>query len=150
MNCLSCLSLCLLNLTAQKHAQQRTAEHPWAKPLIPAKLLLPAWPAAQHLKPPSVDNAAPRVCTCQDAYLSDHHDPLSALWVPAGTAGLNVPMFIALRRFTLLCTIVLERLLLKKQHEKSTLGAVAVMIGGAACAHMQIKATDLQSMLAAQ
>lgn len=39
-------------------------------------------------------------------------------------------MFIALRRFTLVCTIVLERLLLKKQHEKSTLGAVAVMIGG--------------------
>ena len=43
---------------------------------------------------------------------------------------MNIPMFIALRRFTLLCTIVLERLLLKKQHEKSTLGAVAVMIGG--------------------
>ena len=48
----------------------------------------------------------------------------------AGTAGLNVPMFIALRRFTLVCTILLERLLLGKQHEKATLGAVTVMVGG--------------------
>lgn len=47
-----------------------------------------------------------------------------------GTAGLNVPMFIALRRFTLFCTIVLERLMMKKQHDKTTLGAVSLMIGG--------------------
>jgi len=49
----------------------------------------------------------------------------------AGTAGLNVPMFIALRRFTLLCTIVLERVMMAKRHDPSTLGAVAIMIGGA-------------------
>ena len=49
----------------------------------------------------------------------------------AGTAGLNVPMFIALRRFTLLCTIVLERVMMNKRHDRSTLGAVGVMIGGA-------------------
>jgi hypothetical protein len=48
-----------------------------------------------------------------------------------GTGGLNVPMFIALRRFTLLCTIVLERLMYHKQHDKATYGAVAMMIGGA-------------------
>ena len=41
-----------------------------------------------------------------------------------------MPMFIALRRFTLVCTILLERLLMGKQHEKATLGAVAVMVGG--------------------
>ena len=43
-----------------------------------------------------------------------------------------MPMFIALRRFTLLCTIVLERFMLKKSHDNATIGAVAVMIGGAA------------------
>jgi hypothetical protein len=40
-------------------------------------------------------------------------------------------MFIALRRFTLLCTIVLERVMMAKRHDRSTLGAVAIMIGGA-------------------
>ena len=49
----------------------------------------------------------------------------------AGTGGLNVPMFIALRRFTLLCTIVLERVMMAKRHDRSTLGAVAIMIVGA-------------------
>ena len=39
-------------------------------------------------------------------------------------------MFIALRRFTLVCTIVLERSLMHKQHDRATLGAVALMIGG--------------------
>jgi len=48
-----------------------------------------------------------------------------------GTAGLNVPMFIALRRFTLLCTIILERVLLHRSHDRSTWGAVGIMIGGA-------------------
>jgi len=48
----------------------------------------------------------------------------------AGTAGLNVPMFIALRRFTLLCTIILERVLLHRSHDRSTWGAVGIMIGG--------------------
>ena len=48
----------------------------------------------------------------------------------AGTADLNVPMFIALRRFTLVCTIVLERSLMHKQHDRATIGAVALMIGG--------------------
>lgn len=49
----------------------------------------------------------------------------------SGTAGLNVPMFIALRRFTLLCTIVLERFMMGKRHDRSTIGAVGIMIGGA-------------------
>ena len=48
----------------------------------------------------------------------------------AGTAGLNVPMFIALRRFTLLFTILLERYWLKKTHDWPTLSAMAIMIGG--------------------
>lgn len=48
----------------------------------------------------------------------------------AGTADLNVPMFIALRRFTLLCTVILERSMLHKQHDRATMGAVGLMIGG--------------------
>ena len=51
--------------------------------------------------------------------------------VQLGTGGLNVPMFIALRRFTLLCTIVLERLMYHKKHDPSTYGAVTTMIIGA-------------------
>jgi len=50
----------------------------------------------------------------------------------AGTAGLNVPMFIALRRFTLLFTILLERYWLKKHHDWPTLSAMFIMIGGEA------------------
>jgi hypothetical protein len=50
---------------------------------------------------------------------------------PSGTAGLNVPMFIALRRFTLLFTILLERFWLKKSHDWPTLSAMGIMIGGA-------------------
>ena len=42
-------------------------------------------------------------------------------------------MFIALRRFTLVCTIVLERFMLNKVHDKATVGAVLVMIGGTRC-----------------
>lgn len=56
-----------------------------------------------------------------------------------GTGGLNVPMFIALRRFTLLFTILLERFWLKKTHDWATLGAMCLMIGGALIA----AATDL-------
>lgn len=56
-----------------------------------------------------------------------------------GTGGLNVPMFIALRRFTLVFTICLERYWLKKTHDWPTLSAVGVMIGGALVA----AATDL-------
>ena len=40
-------------------------------------------------------------------------------------------MFIALRRFTLVCTIVLERFILNKVHDKATVGAVLIMVGGA-------------------
>jgi len=48
-----------------------------------------------------------------------------------GTSGLNVPMFIALRRFTLLCTLMLEFLMYRRIHERTTYFAVAVMITGA-------------------
>lgn len=47
-----------------------------------------------------------------------------------GTQGLNVPMFIALRRFTLLITILLERFWLHKSHDWPTLAAMSIMIGG--------------------
>ena len=43
-------------------------------------------------------------------------------------------MFIALRRFTLVCTIVLERCMLNKVHDKATVGAIAIMVGGACLA----------------
>lgn len=39
-------------------------------------------------------------------------------------------MFIALRRFTLLFTILLERYWLKKSHDWPTLSAMGIMIGG--------------------
>lgn len=48
-------------------------------------------------------------------------------------------MFIALRRFTLVCTIVLERSLMHKQHDRATLGAVALMIGGKSPLHPEIQ-----------
>lgn len=41
-----------------------------------------------------------------------------------------MPMFIALRRFTLLFTILLERYWLKKSHDWPTLSAMGIMIGG--------------------
>ena len=47
-----------------------------------------------------------------------------------GTAGLNLPMFIALRRFTLLFTITIERFWLAKRHDWPTLCAVALMVSG--------------------
>lgn len=56
-----------------------------------------------------------------------------------GTGGLNVPMFIALRRFTLLFTILLERFWLNKVHDWPTLAAMGIMIGGALIAAL----TDL-------
>lgn len=56
-----------------------------------------------------------------------------------GTGGLNVPMFIALRRFTLLFTILLEKFWLNKTHDWPTLSAMMIMIGGALIA----AATDL-------
>lgn len=49
---------------------------------------------------------------------------------PAGTGGLNVPMFIALRRFTLVTTMLLERSIYKRKHDRSTYGAVGTMIMG--------------------
>ena len=48
-------------------------------------------------------------------------------------------MFIALRRFTLLFTILLERYWLKKSHDWPTLSAMMIMIGGA----LMAAATDL-------
>lgn len=56
-----------------------------------------------------------------------------------GTGGLNVPMFIALRRFNLLFTILLERYWLRKSHDWPTVSAVGIMIVGALIA----AATDL-------
>lgn len=49
----------------------------------------------------------------------------------AGTAGLNVPMFIALRRFTLIFTIVLDYALFRKTYDAITISSVSVMVGGA-------------------
>jgi solute carrier family 35 protein len=64
---------------------------------------------------------------------------LNVIFGLIGTGGLNVPMFIALRRFTLLFTILLERFWLKKQHDWPTLSAMGIMIGGALVA----AATDM-------
>lgn len=56
-----------------------------------------------------------------------------------GTAGLNVPMFIALRRFTLVATLVLERTIDKKRHDRMTYTTIAIMLSGAVVAAL----TDL-------
>ena len=64
---------------------------------------------------------------------------LNVIFGLIGTGGLNVPMFIALRRFTLLFTILLERFWLKKTHDLPTMGAMGIMIGGALIAAL----TDL-------
>lgn len=61
-----------------------------------------------------------------------------------GTGGLSVPMFIALRRFTLLFTIVIERYWLRKTHDWPTLAAMGIMIGGALIAAI----TDISFNLA--
>ena len=51
-----------------------------------------------------------------------------------GTAGLSVPMFIALRRFTLALTMAMERVMLGKVHSRVAAAAVGLMIAGAALA----------------
>mmetsp|Transcript_315 Transcript_315/g.904 ORF Transcript_315/g.904 Transcript_315/m.904 type:complete len:328 (+) Transcript_315:347-1330(+) len=56
-----------------------------------------------------------------------------------GTAGLSVPMFIALRRFTLLATLLLERVIDRKRHDSMTHMTIAVMLAGAVIAAL----TDL-------
>lgn len=56
-----------------------------------------------------------------------------------GTGDLSVPMFIVLRRFTMVFTIILERLVCSQTHEWQVLAAVSTMISGALVA----AATDL-------
>ena len=51
-----------------------------------------------------------------------------------GTAGLSMPMFIALRRFTLALTMAMERVMLGKVHSRVAVAAVGLMIAGAALA----------------
>lgn len=47
-----------------------------------------------------------------------------------GTGGLSVPIFIALRRFALLCTVILEYLMFNKLQDHATYAAIAVMVAG--------------------
>jgi len=47
------------------------------------------------------------------------------------TGGLSVPMFIALRRFTLLITLLIERFLYGKRHNTVTKVTASIMIAGA-------------------
>ena len=47
---------------------------------------------------------------------------IGALVFPAGTGGLTVPMYIALRRFTLLITLGLEKYAYGKKHNTVTHG----------------------------
>jgi solute carrier family 35 len=48
-----------------------------------------------------------------------------------GTGDLTVPMFIVLRRFTMVITIVIERLFFSSTHNWQVLSSVGVMISGA-------------------
>lgn len=92
----------------------------------------PAWLSDRNCK----WLVAPTVCcSCSAVAWALNLLPLACLaFRGAGTAGLNVPMFIALRRFTLLFTILLERYWLKKSHDWPTLSAMGIMIGGGAAA----------------
>eukprot|EP00884_Botryococcus_braunii_P020246 jgi/Botrbrau1/6905/Bobra.67_3s0024.1 len=65
-----------------------------------------------------------------------------------GTAGLNVPMFIALRRFTLIFTIVLDYLLFRKAYDFITISSVSVMVGGALLAAVTDLTYNLKGYLA--
>ena len=61
-----------------------------------------------------------------------------------GTGGLSVPMFIVLRRFTMVITVAIERLVYKQSHDWQVPAAIAVMIAGAITAAV----TDLGFTLA--
>lgn len=56
-----------------------------------------------------------------------------------GTGDLSVPMFIVLRRFTMVITIVVERIYFSTSHDWQVLSSVGVMVGGALVAAL----TDL-------
>jgi solute carrier family 35 len=56
-----------------------------------------------------------------------------------GTGKLSVPMFIVLRRFTMVITIIIERAYFSTSHDWQVLSSVGVMVGGALIA----AATDL-------
>lgn len=56
-----------------------------------------------------------------------------------GTQGLNIPMFVALRRFTILFTVIVEYVMYKRMQTTATLLSVGLMILGALIA----SATDL-------
>eukprot|EP00894_Picocystis_sp_ML_P004729 jgi/Pico_ML_1/55246/g970.t1 len=56
-----------------------------------------------------------------------------------GTQGLNIPMFVALRRFTILFTVIVEFLMFSRKQSAPTLSAVGIMISGALIASV----TDL-------
>jgi len=47
-----------------------------------------------------------------------------------GTQGLSLPMLTALRRFSILLTLILERLILAKKHENKIVHCVLVMVTG--------------------
>lgn len=65
-----------------------------------------------------------------------------------GTGGLSVPMFIALRRFTLLCTVVLEFVMFRRIQDRGTYAAVAIMIAGAVLAALSDLSFNLTGYLA--
>jgi solute carrier family 35 protein len=86
---------------------------------------LAAWTTLD--RPPSVRNAL----ECLPLAIIHTANVATAL---VGTVGLSVPMFIALRRFTLALTMVMERVMLGKVHSRASAIAVALMIAGAALA----------------
>ncbi|GMH34200.1 hypothetical protein BSKO_02034 [Bryopsis sp. KO-2023] len=65
-----------------------------------------------------------------------------------GTGGLNVPMFIALRRFTLLLTVLLELFWFGKRHSQTTYFAVGIMILGALIAALTDLTFNLRGYIA--
>ena len=64
-----------------------------------------------------------------------------------GTGDLSVPMFIVLRRFTMVITIVIERSYFSTSHDWQVLSSVGVMVGGALVAALTDLAFNLRGYI---
>lgn len=100
-------------------------------------------PVCYTVARPRLDLATARACA-----------PLAAVNVInlvsglVGTGGLSVPMFIALRRFTLVCTVVLEYVMFNRIRDRATYAAVAIMVTGALIAAFSDLSFNLKGYLA--
>ena len=67
-----------------------------------------------------------------------------------GTAGLTVPMFIALRRFTFVTTIIAEYVMYKRVQETKTYAWIAIIISGSLIAAFNDLSFNLEGYMASK